>query len=71
MKDEQIIEALQAQMRETPELFEAVFFLSELKSKEHLMDNTGHIKIITLPDYQTDYHPVDTKYHKPISRCFH
>jgi hypothetical protein len=71
MKDEQIIEALQQQMQETPELFEAVFFLSELKSHDNLIENVGHIKIITLPEYQTDYHPLDTKYHKPISRCFH
>ncbi len=71
MKDEQIIEALQQQMQETPELFEAVFFLSELKGQSKLTENSGHLKIIELPDYQTDSHPIDTKYHKPISRCFH
>ncbi|MBC8753774.1 hypothetical protein H2O64_03775 [Kordia sp. YSTF-M3] len=71
MKDEQIIEALTQQMDETPELFEAVFFLSELIGQSNLVDNAGHIKIIELPTYQTDSHPVDTKYHKPILRCFH
>ncbi len=71
MKDEQIIEALQQQMQETPELFEAVFFLSELKGQSKLIENSGHLKIIELPDYQRDSHPIDTKYHKPISRCFH
>lgn len=71
MKDEQIIEALEKQMQETPELFEAVFFLSELKGRSNLLESAGQIKIITLPTYQTDCHPIDTKYHKPISRCFH
>ncbi|WP_298518639.1 hypothetical protein [uncultured Kordia sp.] len=71
MKDAQIIEALQRQMQETPELFEAVFFLSELKGRGNLLEHAGQIKVISLPTYQTDYHPVDTKYYKPISRCFH
>ncbi|WP_298424677.1 hypothetical protein [uncultured Kordia sp.] len=70
MNDNEIIDELKNQMQETPELFEAVFFLSDLKSQSKIIDNAGHLKIIPLPKYQTDYHTIDSKYHKPISRCF-
>ena len=71
MKDEEIINNLKKQMNETPELFEAVFFLSDLKSEDKIIEDSGSLKIIPLPKYQTDYHSIDSKYHKPISRCFH
>ncbi|MEM6684962.1 MAG: hypothetical protein AAF617_04120 [Bacteroidota bacterium] len=70
MNTEKVIEELRAQMQETPELFEAVFFLSSFKSESKIIDNAGHLKIIPLPKYQTDMHTIDAKYHKPISRCF-
>lgn len=70
MNNEKVIEDLQQQMHETPELFEAVFFLSSLKSEQNVIDGAGQLKIIPLPKYQTDSHTIDTKYHKPISRCF-
>ncbi|MEM6719987.1 MAG: hypothetical protein AAF611_11750 [Bacteroidota bacterium] len=71
MSDEKIIEELQQQMNETPELFEAVFFLSKLQSERSIIKEAGQLKIVPLPKYQTDSHTIDSKYHKPISRCFH
>lgn len=70
MNEDEIIQELQQQMKETPQLFEAVFFLSSLKSESKIIDNAGHLKVIPLSKYQTDSHVIDSKYHKPISRCF-
>jgi hypothetical protein len=73
MEDEEekkIIDTFKATMKEDPELFEAIFFLSEFSIKKALLEEMGHLKMISLKKYDTENFPVDSKYSKSISRCF-
>ncbi|MEP0264554.1 hypothetical protein [Dokdonia sp.] len=73
MEDEEekkIIDTFKLKMKEEPELFEAIFFLSEFSIKKALLEEMGHLKMISLKKYDTENFPVDSKYSKSISRCF-
>lgn len=70
MEEEEIIDTFKAKMKEQPELFEAIFFLSEFSVKKALLEEMGHLKMISLKKYDTENFPVDSKYSKSISRCF-
>lgn len=69
-EEDKTIEVFKEKMKEAPELFEAIFFLSEFSVKEALLEDAGHLKMIPLKKYDTENFPVDSKYSKSISRCF-
>jgi len=71
MNDTDFKTIFEGALEQSPELFEAIFFISELEVREVLLEEFGHLKFIDLPKYQTDSYPIDSKYHKSISRCSH